>query len=87
MFGLVHVESLVARELLFGIAHEINIPLALKNSLTLVDSPPPLAPRGGWGYSSEVWVEVFLEALNLTMFKTKMAHFAILFKTEKEAIW
>lgn len=51
-------------EFLFGIAHEINIPLALKNSLTatLVDLVPPLR-GGGWEYSSEVWVEVFCGSL------------------------
>ena len=32
--------------------------------------------------SREVWVEVYRRSLqNLTLFKTKIAHFAILFKT------
>ena len=38
-------------EFLFGIAHEIKIPLAFKNSLTatLVDSTPPPLPQWGGG--------------------------------------
>ena len=47
-------------EFLFGIAHEIKIPLAFKNSLTatLVDSTPPPSRSGGGEHSSEIWVEV-----------------------------
>ena len=41
-------------EFLFGIAHEIKIPLAFKNSLTatLVDSTPPPLPQWGGGEGS-----------------------------------
>ena len=46
-------------------------------------------PWGGGGGGTQVkfgW-RFSVEALNLTMFKTKIAHFATLFKTEKEAKW
>ena len=43
---------------------------------------PSRGVGGGGGHSREVWIVVYRQSLqNLTLFKTKIAHFATFFKT------
>ena len=75
------VTNFVTKSLLTG----LNLPMSPFFVTTWIIS---INSWGGGVHSREVWVEVCRQGLQtLTLFKTKIAHFATLFKTRGTTFW